>query len=72
MERGIMKVRLSGGAGPTVYVLSLVIIMMQGMCWSIMARGPCFSSPLRIPSECMYVSSLIFCEGERGAIWGEG
>ena len=44
---------------------------MQGMSLSIMARGPCFNSPLRMPSECMYVSSLIFCEGGEGR-GGEG
>ena len=33
---------------------------MHGMSLSIIARGPCFNSPLKIPSECMYVNSLIF------------
>ena len=46
----------------TVYVLSLVISMIHGMSLSIMASGLCFSSPLKIPSECVYVNSLIFCE----------
>ena len=44
----------------TLYVLSFGIIMMHGISLSIMAKGPCFNSPLKIPSECMYVSSLIF------------
>jgi len=37
---------------------------MHGMSLSIMARGPCFNSPLKMPSECMYVSSLIFWKSE--------
>ena len=40
--------------------------MMTGMALSTSARGPCFSSPARIPSECMYVSSLIFCRETNG------
>merc|ERR1719474_873873 len=32
--------------------------MMMGTVLSTMARGPCFSSPDWMPSQCMYVSSL--------------
>lgn len=32
---------------------SFMMIMMMGICLSISARGPCFSSPARMPSECM-------------------
>ena len=44
----------------TEYVLSFITIMMHGMSLSIIAKGPCFNSPLKIPSECKYVNSLIF------------
>ncbi len=46
-----------------VYVWSLMMIMMTGMSLSTRASGPCFSSPARMPSECMYVISLIFYTG---------
>ena len=33
---------------------------MTGIVLSMRVRGPCLSSPARMPSECMYVNSLIF------------
>lgn len=32
---------------------SFMMTMMTGICLSISARGPCFNSPARMPSECM-------------------
>lgn len=32
---------------------SFMMTMMTGICLSISAKGPCFSSPARMPSECM-------------------
>ena len=41
-----------------LHVLSWVASTMMGMCSSTNARGPCFISPARMPSLCMYTSSF--------------
>ena len=41
---------------------SRVAIINRGMTSSTSANGPCFNSPAIMPSECRYVSSLIFCQ----------
>ena len=42
-------------------VLSWVASTIIGMCSSTSARGPCFISPARMPSLCMYTSSFTYC-----------
>lgn len=44
---------------------SFIITMITGICLSIRASGPCFSSPARIPSECIYVISFIFLNNKK-------
>ena len=38
---------------------------MRGIVWSTSANGPCFNSPARMPSECMYVNSFTFYQSQR-------
>ena len=53
---GVLNGQLTGKTGSRVAIIS------SGITSSTSASGPCFNSPAIMPSECRYVSSLIFCQ----------